>query len=93
MDTYEYSSPPTTNQLYNTANSFNRNKLWNDSEATIKFVAPFLSFSKEKRFKWSSIYWPENEKNNEFIVKKGKSEIHEAAKKISKMIDEEEKNE
>lgn len=27
------------------------------------------------------------------VVKKGKSEIHEAARKISKMIDEEEKNE
>jgi hypothetical protein len=66
--------------------------LWNESEATIKFVAPFLSFSKEKRFKWSSIYWPENDRNNMFVDNKGKSEIHEAAKKISKMIDEEEKN-
>jgi hypothetical protein len=51
-------------------------------------VAPFLSFSREKRFKWSSIYWPENDANSLNVVKKGKSEIHEAAKKISKMIDE-----
>jgi hypothetical protein len=45
-----------------------------------------LSFPREKRFKWSSIYWPENEGDYMFVTKKGKSDIQEAAKKISKMI-------
>ena len=35
-------------------------KLWVDSETTTNYVTPYLSFSKEKRFKWSSIYWPKN---------------------------------
>jgi hypothetical protein len=89
MEAYDYQPTATANQFYNTTNSLNRNKLWNESEITIKYVSPFLSFSKEKRFKWSSIYWPENNENNFLAKNKGKSEIHEAAKKISKMIDEE----
>lgn len=69
-----------------------RGKLWNDSENTIKFVSPFLSFSKERRFKWSSIYWPENDSDQLRVAKKGRSEVHEVARRISKLIDEEEKN-
>lgn len=61
MDSYEYQPPATApNQFFNTTNSFNKSKLWKDSETTIKYVSPLLSFSKERRFKWSSIYWPEN---------------------------------
>lgn len=61
MEVYEYATPAAGNQFSSTGNSFHKGKLWNDSEATIKFVAPFLSFSRERRFKWSSIYWPEND--------------------------------
>ena len=48
----------TNQQFYNTNNAFQKQTLWKDSEITIQYVAPELSFSKEKRFKWSSIYWP-----------------------------------
>lgn len=92
MDNFEYRPSTTANQFYTTGNSVARGKLWNDSENTIKFVSPFLSFSKERRFRWSSIYWPENDENQLRVAKKGRSEVHEEARRISKLIDEEEKN-
>lgn len=85
-------SPPATNQFTLTSRT-NRNKLWQDSEITGKFVSPELSFFRERRFKWASIYWPESNEAAHLVKKKRKSEVHEMAAKISKMIDEEEKNE
>ena len=70
-------------------NTTNGNHLWVDSEITGKCVAPHLSFSKEKRFKWASIYWPEDNDRLFALKRKKKSEVYEAAAKISKMIDEE----
>lgn len=31
MEAYDYSPQPSGNQFYNTANSFHKGKLWNDS--------------------------------------------------------------
>lgn len=92
MDSYDYESPPSADYFYPSNNRINA-QLWVDSEITGKFVAPQISFSKEKRFKWSSIYWPEDSDHLLSLKKKRKSDIYEAAQKISKMIDEEEKNE
>jgi hypothetical protein len=47
--------------------------LWTDSEITGKFVSPFPSFPKEKRFKWASIYWPEDNDQLFSQKRKGKS--------------------
>lgn len=55
------------------ANTFQKTNLWKDSQATIPFVTPQLSFFKEKRFKWSSIYWPQINGNNTLIKKNKKS--------------------
>jgi hypothetical protein len=62
------------------------NKLWSDSELTHNYPSPLLSFSREKRFKWSSIYWPENNDLHPAKIKK-LSEIAELANKVSKKID------
>ena len=83
----------TNQQFYNTNNAFQKQTLWKDSEITIQYVAPELSFSKEKRFKWSSIYWPQINDNNLLVKKNKKSDVNEMAIKVSKLIDEEEKNE
>lgn len=66
--------------------------LWKEGEATIPFVAPEASFSKERRFKHFSIYWPEKSVSMQTFKKK-RSDADEKAYKISKLIDEEEKNE
>ncbi len=87
-DDYTYTTP----NFYSNAPHRNQNQLWVDSEITGKFVSPQLSFSKEKRFKWASIYWPEDSDRLHAVKKKRKSEVYEMAQKISKMIDEEEKN-
>ena len=77
------------NSMTGTFTGGNRNQLWVDSEITGKYVAPHLPFSKEKRFKWASIYWPEDNDRLFALKKKRKSEVHEVAARISKMIDEE----
>jgi len=61
------------NTFYNTAS--HPTKLWADSEITRNYPSPQLSFSKEKRFKWSSIYWPENGDNTNAAKKKKDSDI------------------
>ena len=72
---------------------FNRGKrLWKDGESTLAYVTPDHSFSKEKRFKLYSIYWPEDNQSN-ISISKHQKESDLVAQKISKLIDEEEKNE
>lgn len=90
MDLY---GATTTGQLFAGVSANGQNKLWTDSEITGKCVSPLLSFSREKRFKWSSIYWPEDNDQIFALKRKKKSEVYETAQKISKLIDEEEKNE
>lgn len=73
----------TNSQFYST----NPPKLWVEAEATRNHPSPHLSFSKEKRFKWSSIYWPDTHDLLHAANKKHLSEIAELADKISKRID------
>ena len=77
----------TTANFFGATNQDN-SKLWVDSEITGKYVSPQLPFSREKRFKWASIYWPEDNDQLFAMKRKRKSEIHETATKISKLIDE-----
>ena len=59
---------------------------------TNPFVSPDACISREKRFKHFSIYWPEKSVSVQTIKKK-RSTTDELAQKISRLIDEEEKNE
>ena len=93
MDSYAYDQEDTSYNPYQPAATRLNNKLWVDSEITGKFVTPHISFSHEKRFKWASIYWPEDNDQLFAMKKKRKSEVQEMAERVSKMIDEEEKNE
>ena len=69
-----------------------KRSLWKEGETTIPFATHDPGFSREKRFKHFSIYWPEKSVSTQVLSKK-RSETDEVARKISKMIDEEEKNE
>lgn len=66
--------------------------LWNESPATGKFVSPQLSFQRERRFEWSSIYWPRDEQNSLRFKFNRQSEVDRTACRISKCIDIEERN-
>jgi len=86
MDSYDGSA---TAGNYYSPSSIVPQQLWTESAITANFVAPNLSFSREKRFKWASIYWPEDNDQVFALKRKRKSEVHEMAVKVSKMIDEE----
>lgn len=68
-----------------------QNKLWKDGETNLAYITPDPSFSKEKRFKLYSIYWPPKNETNTTVHKK-LSHADQLAQKVSKLIDEEEKN-
>jgi len=68
METYEPNQSAIQFQPKNTA------RLWNDSEITKNYVAPELSFCKEERFKWASIYWPPQQQKTLNLNKKRQSE-------------------
>lgn len=70
----------------------NKIKLWRESEVTNNFFSPELSFFKEKRFKFHSIYGTTEEGCSTGRRKKRQSETEEIARKISQMVDESEKN-
>lgn len=68
-----------------------RTKMWKEGEATNPFVCPEVSFSRSKRFKLYSIYWPEKSEEKVYVrTRKSAADLEAAA--ISKMIDEQEKN-
>lgn len=68
-----------------------RVRVWKEGETTNAFVCPEVSFSRSKRFKLHSIYWPE--KTEEKVsVRTRKSAADIEAATISKLIDEQEKN-
>lgn len=64
-----------------------KQSLWKEGEATIPFVSPETSISREKRFKHFSIYWPPKSVSVQ-TNKKKRSEKDELAQRISKLIDE-----
>jgi len=62
-----------------------KNILWRDGPTTIGFTVNDVTFAKEKRFKWNSIY-PQN--YEECYRKRRKSTlIQRVADRISKSID------
>ena len=74
MELYDIGGNTTNNFMPST--TLHQNQLWTESSITGKFVAPRLSFSHEKRFKWASIYWPEDNDQLFALKRKRKSEVH-----------------